>query len=278
MAEDSKIEWTDHTFNPWTGCTKVSPGCDHCYAEAWSKRTGHIKWGGAERKRTTTSYWKAPLVWNAGANLFLRRTGRRQRIFCASLADVFDNQADPSWRVDLFSLIRQTPELDWLLLTKRPQNIAKMLPADWGIGYPNVWLGMTAEDQERFDQRWKHLAEVNAAVRFISYEPAIGPLSLARARIKPDWLIVGGESGGNSRAIKADWVRKIVTECQAFGIAPFVKQWGAYKCNPLVVEDRLPVLEAKAHDPHGKGGGLLDGKIVRHFPIAGSNVSAVAAE
>lgn len=278
MAEDSKIEWTDHTFNPWTGCTKVSPGCDHCYAEAWSKRTGHIKWGGTERKRTTTNYWKAPIAWNADANSFVKRMGRRQRIFCASLADVFDNQADPSWRADLFSLIRITPELDWLLLTKRPQNIAKMLPADWGHGYSNVWLGMTAEDQQRFDQRWKHLASVEAAVRFISYEPAIGPLSLTLTTIKPDWLIVGGESGGCSRPIKPEWVRKIVTECRAFGVAPFVKQWGAYKCNPLVVEDHLSMSEAKERDPHGKGGGLLDGRIVRDFPGARSNIGAVAAE
>jgi len=278
MAEDSKIEWTDHTFNPWTGCTKVSPGCDHCYAEAWAKRSGHIKWGGADRKRTTANYWKAPLAWNVEAEAFFRKTGRRQRVFCASLADVFDNQADPAWRIDLFNLIRRTPGLDWLLLTKRPQNIAKMLPADWGEGYGNVWLGMTAEDQARFDQRWKHLAAVDAVVRFISYEPAIGPLSLASAKIKPDWLIVGGESGGHSRPIGPEWVRKIVAECQAFGVAPFMKQWGAYKCNPLVMEDRLSLVEAKVRDPHGKGGGLLDGNLVRRFPEPRTHIATIAAE
>src|SRR5205814_9679007 len=102
MAQNSKIEWTDHTFNPWVGCTKVSPGCDHCYAEAWSKRSGLVKWGNHLRRRTSNHYWKAPTIWNARANDFQRRLGRRQRIFCASLADVFDNQVLSTWRADLF--------------------------------------------------------------------------------------------------------------------------------------------------------------------------------
>lgn len=167
MAENSRIEWTDHTFNPWTGCTNVSPGCDHCYAEAWSKRSGHVKWGNSPRKRTTDHYWKAPAIWNSRAGEFGATHGRRQRVFCASLADVFDNQAEKGWRTDLFNMIRSTPSLDWLLLTKRPQNIKKMLPLDWGDGYANVWLGMTAEDQDRYDQRWPHLAAIPAMVRFV---------------------------------------------------------------------------------------------------------------
>ena len=167
MAKNSDIEWTDHTFNPWTGCTNISPGCDNCYAEAWSKRSGHVKWGNSPRKRTTEQYWKAPAIWNARSDLFEAAHGRRQRVFCASLADVFDNQASPAWRRDLFELIRATPRLDWQLLTKRPQNIRKMLPQDWGDeGYPNVWLGFTAEDQERFDQRSRILQQVPAAVWF----------------------------------------------------------------------------------------------------------------
>src|SRR6266404_307265 len=105
MAENSKIEWTDHTFNPWTGCTNISPGCDHCYAEAWSKRTGHVRWGSNPRKRTTDSYWRSPLKWCGLAQSFHTSFGRRQRIFCASLADVFDNQVDPNWRIDLFELV-----------------------------------------------------------------------------------------------------------------------------------------------------------------------------
>lgn len=276
MAEHSKIEWTDHTFNPWTGCTNVSPGCDHCYAEAWSKRSGHVKWGNSPRKRTTEQYWRAPNIWNTRAAQFAAQHGRRQRVFCASLADVFDNQAAKEWRIDLFSLIRECSGLDWLLLTKRPQNIRKMLPADWGAGYRNVWLGVTAEDQERYDQRWKHLANVPAAVRFVSYEPAIGPLRISNLLSRPDWLIVGGESGPGARAMDPQWVRDVVADCRRIGIAPFFKQWGTYGNNPLA--ETTEVGHLKVIDPHGKGGGLLDGLVVRDFPAIRSvnNASQVA--
>jgi protein gp37 len=267
MAEFSKIEWTDHTFNPWTGCTNVSPGCDHCYAEAWSKRSGHVKWGNSPRKRTTEAYWRAPHIWQARADQFAAAHGRRQRVFCASLADVFDNQVDRAWRKDLFELIKQCRGLDWLLLTKRPQNIKKMLPSDWGDeGYPNVWLGFTAEDQEHFDQRWKHVAAIPATVRFVSYEPAIGPLRLPATGLLPDWIISGGESGPGARPMNPQWARDIVADCQREGIAAFHKQWGSYDNNPLVSESRRPMEEVRLADGHGKGGGLLDGKLVRQFP------------
>ena len=268
MAENSKIEWTDHTFNPWVGCTNISPGCDHCYAEAWSKRSGLVKWGNSPRRRTSEAYWRAPLKWQAIAAAFEAQHGRRQRIFCASLADVFDNQADVAWRTDLFDLIAATPSIDWLLLTKRPQNIGKMLPERWPAGgMPNVWLGTTAEDQPRFDHRWPLLARIPAAVRFISYEPAIGPLRLNSSHdAQPDWLIAGGESGHGARPMRAVWVRDIVADCRAHGVAPFFKQWGAIGNNPLVAEQRQTAKAAAAADTYGKGGGLLDGQVVRQFP------------
>jgi protein gp37 len=151
MGENTRIEWCDHTWNPWVGCQHVSPGCDHCYAERlMDHRLGQVEWGPhGKRRRTSPAYWRIPLRW---ARKGPRR--RRPRVFCASLADVFDNQVPSQWRSDVFELIRQTPELDWLLLTKRPQNIRKMLPADWGPGWPNVWLGTTAEDQAHYDLRW----------------------------------------------------------------------------------------------------------------------------
>ena len=182
--ENSKIEWTDHTFNPWIGCQKVSPGCDHCYAETMmDHRYGKVEWGPhGERKRTSVAYWKQPVKWNREAGAFEQKHGHRPRVFCASLADVFDNQAPSAWREDLFELIRKCDQLDWLMLTKRPQNIAKMLPSDWGDGYPNVWLGVTAEDQQHFDQRWKYLQKIPAVIKFISYEPALGPLRLPESR------------------------------------------------------------------------------------------------
>ncbi|RWC37611.1 MAG: phage Gp37/Gp68 family protein [Mesorhizobium sp.] len=267
MATNSTIEWTDHTFNPWTGCTNISPGCDNCYAEAWSKRSGQVKWGNSPRKRTTEAYWKAPHHWQQKAAQFAALHRRRQRVFCASLADVFDNQAQPSWRADLFKIIRETPSLDWQLLTKRPQNIRKMLPPDWGShGYPNVWLGFTAEDQTRFEQRKRFIEDIPAPVWFVSYEPAIGPLRISSDDPKPHWLICGGESGPSARPMDAHWARDIVSDCKRIGVATFFKQWGALGNNPLVREQGLSPSFVKEIDVFGKGGGLLDGQLVREFP------------
>jgi protein gp37 len=277
MAQDSKIEWTDHTFNPWTGCTKISPGCDHCYAEAWSKRSGHVKWGNHARKRTTEAYWKAPYVWQARSELFFAMHRRRQRVFCASLADVFDNKAPKEWRSDLFRVIRETPKLDWLLLTKRPQNIAKMLPTDWADGYANVWLGMTAEDQERYDQRWPFLSAIPAVVRFVSYEPAIGPLRLVDNATCPDWLISGGESGPGARLVGPEWIRTIIADCRRLGVKPFHKQWGSTKSNPLVSTGGVSEAEVQKIDPIGKGGSLVDGVMIQEFPTPRSNPASISS-
>lgn len=188
MAENSKIEWTDHTFNPWTGCTKVSPACDHCYAESWSKRAGAKvgKWGsGAVRVRTTPANWAQPLKWHAQAE----REGRRFRVFCSSLADVFDNEVPAEWRHDLFELIAKTPNLDWLLLTKRIGNARAMLAEvvdelshginTWDeLPWPGVWIGATVCNQAEADRDIPKLLGVPAAVRFLSVEPMLGPVNL----------------------------------------------------------------------------------------------------
>lgn len=267
--QNTEIEWADHTFNPWIGCQHVSPGCDHCYAEA---QNAFRKWNGgtwgphAPRKRTSEANWKQPLKWNASACGFKKEHGHRPRVFCASLADVFDNRAEPSWREDLFALIRECRRLDWLLLTKRPQNIKKMLPKDWGNGYRNVWLGATAEDQSSFDQRWKILQWIPVTIKFISYEPAIGSLRLPKHDALPDWIISGGESGPGARELKPRWIRNIIKECRDRGVAIFHKQWGTYQSNPLVLEQGVSPSEAKAIDHFGKGGGLVDGQLVREFP------------
>lgn len=231
MGENSKIEWTTHTFNPWIGCQKVSPGCDHCYAET---QNNFRKWNGgtwgphAPRTRTSEANWRKPLQWAREAGI------DRPRVFCASLADIFDNQAPPAWRMDLFALIECTPELDWLLLTKRPENIRKMAPIFWQGAMPNVWLGTTCEDQEHYDRRWSILMQVPAAVRFISYEPAIGPLRLPYVRgadcyhdrsAHPDWIICGGESGGpNARYMQPEWAADLKRDCEDRDIAFFMKQ------------------------------------------------------
>jgi protein gp37 len=249
MAENSKIEWTDHTFNPWVGCTKVSPACDHCYAEGWARRTGQSGLWAGERRRTSPSNWKQPYKWNNAAPL----SGRRQRVFCASLADVFDNQVPQEWRADLFAMIRETPNLDWLLLTKRPQNIQKMLPTDWGEGYPNVWLGTTVENRAEADRRVPVLLKTPAAIRFLSCEPllehvhlgylqwpneTVGPRNGWSAilgcrwadgrlveRVRPlDWVICGGESGPGARTLDPKWAESLRGQCEAGGVAFFMKQ------------------------------------------------------
>jgi len=170
-----------------------------------------VEWGPhGERERTADGNWKNSIKWNKEARDFKREHGRRRRVFCASLADVFDNRAQSEWRSDLFEMIRECRRLDWLLLTKRPQNIAKMLPADWDDGYRNVWLGITAEDQNWFDRRWQILQTIPGVIKFISYEPAIGPLRLPKHGPFPDWLISGGESGGGARPLNPQWVRDII--------------------------------------------------------------------
>jgi protein gp37 len=251
MAENSKIEWCDHTFNPWTGCTKVSPGCDHCYAEGWAKRSGIVQWGPhAERRRTSPEYWKQPLRWAKKCRDELDRMIKRPitmhpisrpRVFCASLADVFDNQVPTEWRVDLFRLIDATPELDWLLLTKRPENAEKMI--SWACGeavpdrvrpwpWPNIWLGFTAEDQDHFDRRWKIVRDIPAEVRFCSYEPALGDLNVTYAD-GLDWLICGGESGHGYRPMDPAWERAVRLQCATAGISYFFKQMSGKRPIPI---------------------------------------------
>jgi protein gp37 len=236
MGTDTKIEWTDHTFNPWIGCQKVSPGCDHCYAEAMMDHRYHrVQWGPhSERQRTTPDYWRQPLRWNAAADRFERECGHRQRVFCASLADVFDNSVSSEWRHDLWDRIKQTPRLDWMILSKRPQNIVRMLPTCWGDGWCHVWLGVTCENQEEYDRRWPLLARIPTIVRFISYEPALTPLQLdAWQGVLPDWVICGGESGSTgARMMDPAWARLMRDQCADAGISFFMKQMTGKKPIP----------------------------------------------
>lgn len=178
--KDSGIQWTTHTFNPWVGCQRVSPGCEHCYAETRDGRFhGGKHWGPkGERQVTSAAIWRQPKQWNDEA----AAAGVRARVFCASLADVFEDRpelVDP--RARLFDLIGQTPWLDWQLLTKRPENMVRLAPASWVEGWPvNVWAGTTLEDQKRADERIPHLLGVPAKVRFLSCEPLLGAVDLTR--------------------------------------------------------------------------------------------------
>lgn len=226
MGKNSKIEWTHHTFNPWWGCVKVSQACKHCYADAWARRVGQKLWGPkAPRRFFSDAHWRAPLRWNAEAE----RSRYRARVFCASMADVFEDRRDlDPHRERLWTLICETPHLDWLLLTKRPQNVVVLAP--WGSRWPeNVWLGATIENQEVADERMGDLASVPARVRFVSAEPLLGALNLSPwLGSKVHWVITGGESGGKARTANPAWFRSLRDQCRETGAAFHFKQWGEW--------------------------------------------------
>jgi protein gp37 len=223
---DTKIQWCHHTFNPWWGCERVSPGCVHCYAEAFAKRTGHSVWGSAAQRRFFgDKHWAEPLKWDRDAG----KAGERRRVFCASMADVFEDRPDlVDDRARLSLLVQATPWLDWLLLTKRPENVDRLWRPDWPTNrWPeNVWLGTTVEDQERADERITRILSVPAAVHFLSVEPLLGPVDLRRFD-GGDWVIVGGESGAGARPCDVEWVRSVISQCRDASVACFVKQLGA---------------------------------------------------
>jgi protein gp37 len=290
MGAATKISWCDSTFNPWIGCTKISPACANCYAADMMHRWGKDLWGpGKPRQRTSAANWKQPLKWEAEA----ARTGIRRKVFCGSLCDWLDPEIPIEWLADLLDLIRQTPHLDWLLLTKRPEQwhsriygaytpevTGDNLPllqwmSDWlcaweerrGFSLPphhmgktppaNVWIGTTVEDQEMADKRIPELLKIPARVRFLSCEPLLGPIDLAKSawgqgQPRPpmevqagqltghplagiDWVICGGESGPKARPMHPDWARSLRDQCKAAGVPFFFKQWGEWA--PVEVED-----------------------------------------
>jgi protein gp37 len=225
MAEKSGISWTDSTFNPWIGCTKISPGCENCYAAVSTpSRTMKIMWGtGEQRRRTSESNWNLPVRWNAAHAKFLAAHGHRQRVFCASLSDVFDNEVPDAWRKDLWALIEATPHLDWLLLTKRIGLVPAWVAAN---GAPaNVWLGISVVNQAEADRDIPKLQRVSAHVRWLSMEPLLEPVTLPTGT-KVDWVVVGGESGSSARPFSASWAEALREQSAGIGAAFFFKQHG----------------------------------------------------
>lgn len=231
--ENSKIQWTHHTFNPWRGCTKVSAGCAHCYAETMSRRNPEVLgiWGDdGTRVVASEAMWREPMRWNAAAEA----AGERHRVFCASLADICEDRLELTQpRLRLKRLIHDTPHLDWLLLSKRPENYLRLFWGPDGVWPSNVWAGTSIENQDTAEERMPHLLRVPAVVRFLSIEPLLGPVDLVEAWGKclkgsgdPQWVIVGGESGGKSRPCNIAWIRDIVKQCKAARCPVFVKQLG----------------------------------------------------
>jgi protein gp37 len=221
---NSHIAWTDDTFNPWWGCEKVSAGCQLCYADTMSRRFGHQIWGkDAPRRFLSDANWGRPVKWNDEAI----RTGVPRRVFCASMADVFEDRRDlDASRERLWALMAQTPALDWQLLTKRPENISRMVPLSWMRTWPaHVWIGTTTENQALADRRIPALLKIPASVRFLSVEPLVGPIP-ALPLDGIHWVLVAGESGSKARAMDLSWARAIRDRCADADVAFFVKQLG----------------------------------------------------
>jgi protein gp37 len=310
MGAETKIQWTDHTFNPWIGCTKVSAGCKNCYALMTTRARvlraqGHETWGrGAQRARTTPEYWKQPLRWNSRPRICdlcghespkrIQKcpagcgcdSWHRPRVFCASTADWLDDEVPIEWLADLLKVIHDTPNLDWQLLTKRPENfkarmVAALEPASWpgrsqfmvnwlgGKPPPNVWIGASAEDQPNFDRRYMQLSAIPARVRFWSLEPLLGSIDftavhyISSFKASFHWVIVGGESGPGARICHTDDVSDVVSQCELAEVPCFVKQLGS---NAVGAGGHQPYLIAMKHK---KGGDMQEWHPelrVRQFP------------
>ncbi|TXN22071.1 DUF5131 family protein [Methylobacterium sp. WL19] len=219
MAENSAIEWTTHTFNPWWGCTKVGPGCDHCYAESFDKRVGGSHWGAGAPRRLVND-WSKPRKWDREA----QKSGIRPWVFCASMADVFDNEVPPEWRARMWGLVRECRNLRWQFVTKRIGNAAKMLPADWSDAFGHCGLISTIVTQAEADRDIPKLLGTPAAWRGLSMEPLVEAVDISAYVGKLDWVIVGAESGPNARPMAEEWAINIVGQGRAAGTACFVKQ------------------------------------------------------
>lgn len=252
MGEHTKIEWAHHTFNPWIGCERVSAECRNCYAETWDARGlngPETHWGkDTPRRRTSDANWRLPLRWDRKA----AADGVRRSVFCASLADVFEDRDDlDPWRSDLWDLIEATPNLDWLLLTKRPENVEFLAgdfaqciscglnpvdPFNWwclcgGTVRPprNVRLGTSVGHQSSIDRVAALIDAADGAPTFLSCEPLLGPLDFGTGGLDGiDWVIAGGESGPNARPMHPDWVRSIRDVCLDSGVPFLFKQWGEF--------------------------------------------------
>lgn len=258
----TSIPYAHYSFNYWTGCTKISPGCLNCYAETTDKRaSAKVKteqgWGPGKPRKLNESTWKQPLFWNKKSTI--RKTGMF-RVLCGTTCDVFDAEVPPEWREALFKIIKDTPNLIWMVLTKRAANIKEMLPKDWGEGYPNVWLGVTTEDRTRFDERVPLLREIPATAKFLSAEPLLESLrGVDLTGI--DWVVTGSESGGKHvRITKEKWFTDLRDDCYLQDVVFFFSQWGSYGPD-----------ETYAGVKQRAGGIVLRSQICHNFPAKGKN-------
>ena len=229
MAKNSAIAWTDNTFNPWWGCVRVSEGCVHCYAETFSKRTGNDIWGVDKPRRFfKDKHWNEPKLWDKEA----AKSDKPVYVFCASMADWLEDRPDLiEHRARLCKLVEDTPNLTWLLLTKRIENAVRLVPESWHGNAPvNAWFGVTTEDQKSYDKRIDALLDLrtslNASKVWLSVEPQITSINLHNKN--PDWIISGGESGAGCRPFNIEWARDLNEQCKRGNIAFFMKQQGGF--------------------------------------------------
>lgn len=330
MSENTLISWSDATFNPWIGCTEVSPGCLNCFARRDFDTRKHVaKWGpGNPRHRTGIDNWLLPTRWNKVAWAECKSCGTRaplhrvhlqdgecwdcgsrlfsaspRRVFCGSLCDVFDNEVDPQWRVDLLELIARCDNLEWLLLTKRVVNAHRMLDEALGVlshgltrwddaPWPHVTIGQSVCNQKETREIEKLLA-LPASRRFISVEPMLSEIDVRpylRGPVKVDWVIAGGESGPHARPMHPEWIRSLAEQCREAGVPFHFKQWGVWKPESVVSLDDLDrdvrmslgVDGSEGMHAFGKPGTVtmrrvgtkragceLDGQVMKAFPQAG---------
>jgi protein gp37 len=288
MGENTKIEWATHTFNPWRGCTKVSDGCKFCYAETFSRRNPAMlgEWGmNGTRVIASESMWRQPIKWNRDAE----DLDFRPRVFCASLADVFELRRDlESPRMRLLRLVVDTPNLDWLFLTKRPQNYCEAMRLGYQDGLPpNLWLGTSIENQAAM-VRLNHLRRIPAHILFVSAEPLLGLIGVVQCgdcgahygvdgrclcadKNSIGWWIAGGESGPKARPCHPDWARSLRDQCQSAGIDFFWKQWGETVRGDQMPPDEWEAIERPDENqlyrlPKKRAGRFLDGRTWSEVP------------
>lgn len=237
MGKNTGIEWTDHTWNPWQGCHRQSRGCEQCYMYREKERYG---------QDPTTVVRSKPATFNAPLS---KKWSSPARVFACSWSDFFIKEADP-WRDEAWNIIQRTPHLTYQIPTKRADRITECLPLDWGNGWPNVWLLVSIEDQLAADERLIYLRDIPAVVHGVSYEPAIGPWNPIRTYAGNmninapgwlDWVIAACESGPHAREASDDWFRQVRDQCQAAGVAFFLKQQVNYD-NKL---EKMPELDGK---------------------------------
>lgn len=305
VANESEISWTDSTWNPWIGCTKVGPGCDGCYAERDNALRKWVPGWGVGQPRHRTKTWGDPLKWNDAAPFFFQVHKRRQRVFTASLADFLDNEVPDEWHADAWAVVRQCTDLELYIVTKRISNFEKMKPADWCEAlYRHVVLIITVVNQDEADRDVPRLLAIKARYPWLrvglSIEPMLGPIDLDAIYLRIeghaqwlDWVIGGGESGSDKETLRTrpvapthpGWLRLLRDQCAAAGVPFHLKQWGEY--GP--VEHHHPGAELVGYDPEiaehdcafntataefmarvgkRKAGRLLDGVAHDGFPAA----------